>query len=356
MFAGAELLGAGRSPYDVAALRSAPFGGHYIYPPLFAWLLAPLTALPVVAVARGWVVLSQALYFGGFAIVCRRVALQAGSAVFSMAVLLLLVFQPAFDSFLGGQLDALVLLLLALAWPSSRTAGAVSGSALALACALKVYPVVPVCGLVARARWRALAWFGGASLVLWAAPGVPSGWRPTAQFVVDVAPAISSGTAWLENQSLFGLFARMFVDGSTVSSVAGTPLPAAAVLARIAGVVVLAMSVGAGSGAREDRTLFSTLVTATLLVIPNSWMHYEVILLLPLLDLLGREVEHPSGLWGRGLLAAAAAGIALGNEDTLLRHPWLPQSYKAWAMLLLWGLGMRAMARARPGGPVRSSS
>jgi hypothetical protein len=348
MFRGAEALRAGRSPYDIPGLTAEPFGDHYKYPLLFAWLLAPATVLSFRPVARAWVVASQALYFAGFGVACRRLGIRRGALVFWIALPLLLVFQPSFDSFLGGQLDALMLLLLALSWPVPALAGAArSGTALALASTLKVYPVVLVTGLITRARWKALAWFGAASLVLWAGPAFALGWHASAQFLSEVMPAISPGTAWLENQSLFGLFSRMFVDGAKVSMVRATLLPAATLFFLVAGALLLATTLWLGRCVPDDRTLYSTLVTATLLVIPNSWMHYEMILLLPLMDLLAREADAPSGRLTRALLAAAAAGIAFGNEDTMLLHPWLPQSYKAWAMLLLWALGMRAMARGR---------
>src|SRR5207247_4320008 len=116
------------------------------------------------------------------------------------------------------------------------------------------------------------------------------------------------------SQSLFGLFSRMFVDGAKVSLVRATPLLAATLLSLVGGALVLATTLWIGRGAPDDRILYSTLVTATLLVIPNSWMHYEVILLLPLLDLLAREVEAPSGRLTRALLAAAAAGVAFGHD------------------------------------------
>jgi hypothetical protein len=47
------------------------------------------------------------------------------------------------------------------------------------------------------------------------------------------------------------------------------------------------------------------------------------------------------------LLAAAALLLAFGNQHLVLRHPWVPQSFKLLGVLLIWALEMHSLRPSR---------
>jgi hypothetical protein len=341
MFRASAALHEGRSPYDVAAMREAPFAAHYKYPPLFAALIEPLRPLGFRRAARVWLVFLEACYAAAFVLLCRTFGLSFRSPAFYAATITVLVFQPSLDSLGGGQLDALLLLLLTAAW-MSLAAGRESagGPPIALAAMLKVYPGLMAAHLVVRRRWRAAAACLASAIGLLALSVLLAGWPAHSEFFTGVLPANAAGTAWVENQSLFAFFARAFVDGTVGGPGKATSAPAAAVLAAVAGAAVLALTLVAGAFAREEAALFGALIAAVLQALPVAWIHYEVILLIPLFDLLARQSKAGDPAAGAALLVATAL-LAFGNQQLVLRHPGVPQSFKLCGVALVWALEMR---------------
>lgn len=341
MFRASAALHEGRSPYDVAAMRETPFAAHYKYPPLFAALIEPLRPLGFRRAARVWLVFLEGCYAAAFVVLCRSFGLAFRSPAFYAAAIAALVFQPSLDSLGGGQLDTLLLLLLASAW-ASLAAGRepVAGPKIALAAMLKVYPGLMAAHLVVRRRWRAAAACLASAIALVALSVVLAGWPAHREFFTGVLPANAAGTAWVENQSLFGFFARAFVDGTAGGPGRATSAPAAAVLAALTGAAILALTLVAGALTRHEAALFGALIAAMLQVLPVAWIHYEVLLLIPLADLLARQSKAGDPATGVALLLATVL-LAFGNQQLVLRHPNVPQSFKLCGVLLVWALEMR---------------
>jgi alpha-1,2-mannosyltransferase len=341
MFRASMALGEGRSPYDVAGMRQAPFAAYYKYPPLFAALVEPLRPLGFRRAARLWLVFLEACYALALAVLCRTFGLPFRSPAFYAFVITALVFQPTLDSLGGGQLDALLLLLLALAW-TSLAAGreSLAGPPIALAAMLKVYPGLLAAHLVVRRRWRALATCVASAAALLALSVLLAGWPAHREFFTGVLPANAGGTAWVENQSLFAFFARFFADGTVGGPGKETTAPTAALLAAVSSVAVLGLTLVAGVAARDEPALFGALIAAVLQVLPVAWIHYEVLLLIPLADLMARQAKAPDAAAG-ALLLLATVLLAFGNQQLVLRHPGVPQSYKLYGLVLVWALEMR---------------
>jgi alpha-1,2-mannosyltransferase len=341
MFRASAALVEGRSPYEVAAMREAPFAAHYKYPPLFAALIEPLRPLGFRRAARVWLAFLEACYAAALVILVRSFGLRFRSPAFYAAAITALVFQPSLDSLGGGQLDALLLLLLAAAW-ASLAAGreTPAGAPIALAAMLKVYPGLLAAHLVVRRRWRALATGLASAIALLALSVLLAGWEAHQEFVTGVLPANAGGTAWVENQSLFGFFARFFVDGAVGGPGKETRAPAAALLAAVAGAALLALTLLAGAATRDEAALFGALIAAVLMALPVAWIHYEVILLIPLIDLMARQSKRGDAAAGIALLVATML-LAFGNQQTVLRHPAVPQSFKLYGVLLVWALEMQ---------------
>jgi hypothetical protein len=150
------------SIYDVSVLRSlsASFPAEqnyitsavvFIHPPLLAWLIAPLTALPLPAAYALWSALSLAALVWAWFIAAPYSGLRKLTLLF-----LGLALWPVLDSVYFGQPSTLQLAVVAAAWwlcMNDRPLAA--GAALALATALKPHTVILVpLALAATGRYR----------------------------------------------------------------------------------------------------------------------------------------------------------------------------------------------------------
>src|SRR5580698_9070179 len=112
----------GRDPYQV----SNPRGWRYLYPPLFAIVVAPLHALPSTGQVCVWFVISAAMAFGCYfemrrlvALLCRQTTLddeQKRLLFWIASAGLLTVMLPALNCLQRGQVEVLKLYLLLLAF------------------------------------------------------------------------------------------------------------------------------------------------------------------------------------------------------------------------------------------------
>src|SRR5712692_2564300 len=162
------------SIYDVGTLRglSARFPAPerfvdsrsaFINPPVFAWIIAPLTALPLPAAYLVWTVVSLA----ALVLAWYLVAPYSGLARKSLLLLALTVW-PVYESFYWGQPSLEVLALVAVAWwLSTRDRPVAAGIALALAVAIKpnIVVLVPL-ALLVSGRYRLFATWAISSAVL----------------------------------------------------------------------------------------------------------------------------------------------------------------------------------------------
>ena len=162
------------SIYDVSVLRSlsASFPAEqsyitsavvFIHPPILAWLIAPLTALPLPAAYALWSAISLAALVWAWFIAAPYSGLR------KLALLFLgLALWPVLDSVYFGQPSTLQLAVVAAAWwlcLNDRPLAA--GAALAIATALKPHTVILVpLALAASGRYRPfLSWAAGCTLL-----------------------------------------------------------------------------------------------------------------------------------------------------------------------------------------------
>jgi hypothetical protein len=206
------------------------------YPPQF--LLAPAAVLALtddVGLIRvGWFATQFFLFVAAFVALARWV----GGAAGKLALWLLpavLTALPVLYNFQYGQahLATISLAVLALlAFDGRRHAR--GGALLAAAILTKIFPALLLVGLVARRRWRALAWTAGWGVAFTALTVAVFGLAPVAAFVGDHLPRLGSGAAfafdeaWPElaplvvadNHGVFGL-ARKLGAGKATAAVAG---------------------------------------------------------------------------------------------------------------------------------------
>lgn len=163
------------SIYDLSVLRSLsssfPAGQNYInsalpyiHPPILAWLIAPLTALPLPVAYVLWSVLLLAALVGAWYVAAPYSGLRKAALLF-----LALALWPVLDSFYYGQPSTLTLALLAATWwfcANDRPIAA--GAALAFATALKPHTVILVpFALAASGRFKpVLSWAAVCALLV----------------------------------------------------------------------------------------------------------------------------------------------------------------------------------------------
>ncbi|HVR70232.1 MAG TPA: glycosyltransferase family 87 protein [Vicinamibacteria bacterium] len=170
---------AGLSPYWTAPDRDPPLWdgvslyetSRFLYPPLAASLFAPLTLLGYTAAKHLWMALTLAAVAGALVVLARALGARPSPEVVLALAAFAGLFHPLLLHLERGQVDALTLLVIALALRPMVADGrdAVgSGVLLALGSVLKPNVAWLLPFLVLRRRWRALAGFaiGAAGLAL----------------------------------------------------------------------------------------------------------------------------------------------------------------------------------------------
>ena len=198
---------------------------HYIYPPLLALLLRPLSLIPLSAAAGAWLLLNGGLLAAAAWLSARaaasRLDCSARDHLIAQAAILgslLLLIEIHSDLHLG-QSDGLVLFALVLALNCLDKRPIMAGLFLGLAGAIKYIALAYIPYLVLRRRWRAAAssaagWVGWMLL-----PSISVGWTRNLNYIA---------------RAVAGLFAMS--DPNVGSARPGTS-PALGTLAGISGVV-----------------------------------------------------------------------------------------------------------------------
>jgi alpha-1,2-mannosyltransferase len=344
----------------------------YIYPPLFAALLLPLTFLPPELVVRFWIVGVQLLAVLALIVVYRQLGRPSRGELLAM-VAISATFLPLIATALTGAMNTLLLLLCALALPfilrhEQRRAGVLLG----LAIGIKFLPAAALPYLLFRRFGRAvlyaLATFA-LTLAVGAAITRPAG---LAHYLFDLLPALGSGNGYRENQSLLGLFTRLCSPGGLDGASAGP------------GVCARGLTLGADVGlfaglwlATARRSLWELSESArhrrraleyglALLTVPLvasiSWGLHLVLVLLPIAILL-RYLVAERALTRLRLVALIVAlacfSLVRGAFYMTILHPFpgtppLPlqiamrvasESYVV-GLLLLWLLAFHVLRRA----------
>jgi len=188
-------------PFPDPALRPA-----YIYPPVFALLVAPLGLLSDAAANLVWLALGQAALVAALVITLRwlRPPAWALTAILCATA----TFYPLWVDAVQGQANLLVVLLVTAGIAGIVQGKAKFGAALGVAAALKLTPLLLVAWLLLDRRFREAGFMLGALIALTAAAALLR-FDDTLIFFRQVVPALAPGTAVYANQSLQGVIARV---------------------------------------------------------------------------------------------------------------------------------------------------
>ena len=251
---------AGRSPYpDPGTL--VPPSSYYVYPPLLALAITPLSAISVSAAASIFTVLGIVAVAG---------ALYALDVRDWRCYILALAYPYTREALGYGAIGTFLALLAALAWryrDDPRATGAASG----LAIALKLFLAPLLLWLAFTRRLRAAAIGTAAAVVLALASWAVIGFAGLADY-----PALLRELSDLEAEQSYSAVA--------VLAAIGIPSTLATVLAVAAGVALLVLAWLQCRGLDDDGDLrsFILVIAAALVLTPILWLHYLVILVVPI--------------------------------------------------------------------------
>ena len=293
----------------------------FSYPPFAVLPFVPFTALSWRHAVQAWLALSVGLLVAAFVWTARAARLGAAAALTLAGVFLM--SEPLENSLGLGQINQLLLALLALfVWSLASGRAVLGGAALGVATALRVHPALFIGWLAWRGKWRAftVACLTAAACTALATAAV--GWAATLEYVTQVAPQYGYGRVpgQLGNLSLAGwIVATGHGLSPSVPLGAWRMVGVAASVAPLAAAVVALRPRGPIAPARLVPEL-SFVALVLLLVTPNTTINHLVFTLLPLavlVDATLREGSITRAAW------LALAIVLIGAVDDYYQHPGL---------------------------------
>lgn len=312
----------------------------YLYPPLLATLIQPLTLLPPRYAFAIWsginvlTVLITALLLSRW-LTYRWVA--------PWIFIGLAGYVPVLTTVYAGQVNLFVLLaVVAYLYALDRDCLGVAGLALAAGIALKPIPMALAFHTAWKRRFRILLWLLIGLLILVLIPFPATGWRPYQAYIrhsLSLAGLTRMGEpgAYPPNQALSGFFGRLLTYHEFGGSLTDNPALAKALTLVFSSVLILA------TGAlcwpeRSSKYLFAleaglVIVTAHLIA-PTGWFHH-----LALAFVAFTVAWHSASRWEQLFLLIA---YALVNLQGLFWHQLVGHtallSLGTYGLLILWGL------------------
>ncbi len=263
------------------------FVDYAVTPPTFAPVVAPLALLPYPLAWGVWQLLSLAALGGALALAARALHLDFPLSLWIILGCLALLFLPLSFHLLYTHTELFILFLLTAGWLALRRGWKVpAGLLLALAGALRLYPLFFLLLLLQRRSWKALltALFGGLGLVLLA--GLLAGPASYLRYLEVLRRGIAALYPLWGNASLWGAVHKV---AALWPALEGLPwlrdgLAAILSLSLLGGTLALTWK-DAHLPDYLDRH-FGLFTAAVLLASPLSWVYYQVLLYLPFLLLL----------------------------------------------------------------------
>jgi hypothetical protein len=365
-----------RQLYEVDAGRDRTY--TFLNPPVVAILMSPLSALPLGASAVVWFVINVACT-GHAALILSRLLAPPGRATSFLLLTLVLALPYAVENIQLGQMHAVILYLMVLAFAELRGGRPMASAAwMALATAIKLLPGIFAVYFLIRRQWRALAAFVLVVLLLTAVPpaialGPPMALVLLAQFYrLQIAPYVSGESVQhaiytrtalrktLHDQDLGALLMRHLAADHAApgyETLALARLELGTVRRAMFGcfVVVLAVSLLAAAprtGRPDtdpggDDPLFAMFVVLSLLLSPRNRVAYWPVLMIPWAIVLARVMDAQRPVRVRRIAAWTLAAsvilcvltaVPVGRALTL----------GLWAQAALWA-GLLVLCHAERG-------
>lgn len=170
--------------------------GGYLYPPLLATLLLPLTSLKGEHAVRVWLLLMAALTTASVWMLGRDLARKfSGTPHLTAVACSALGFLLLADNFRAeaewANCNNLIIVLVVGAFACAGRRPALCGALLGAAAALKYTPVIFLAYFLVRRRWTEAAWMTGTLVVLLLAPALAMGWQQNLDALANASGGIA---------------------------------------------------------------------------------------------------------------------------------------------------------------------
>jgi hypothetical protein len=326
---------AGQNPYQWIGTCGVLW--HTPHPPAWLLLITPFMLLPISWGVLAWDLAALVALAGALAVVAAELRLRLSPWGAALALAFIIFWPPLLGTLLEGQVSTVLLLLCALAWRWTRHGKtAHAGLALGLAAALRLFPALLVIYFALRRDWRAVlaagAAFAVASLALLPIVGVSS---YAAYLTREVPASTADWIAHPHNTSLSGVVYHVLGSFSELTGEASLPRMLGILLGAALVAALLVVSYQRRSAPLvQDEATWLAYIPAAMLVTPLMWIHYYVLLLLPLavlaarLGWLGAPATLPVAR--RPLLTwLGAAGVVLIWLSYAVSFVWTPPTTPA---------------------------
>ncbi len=267
----------------------------YIYPPILADLLLPLTFVSARTAGFVWLLINLSALFGIAWLMARLLDYRpAGLAGLSAVVGLFALFSTGMCLIWGQVTIVLLLLWTAGLFFYLRGRHAASAFVFALATAIKLTPLLVVVPLLVWREWRWLRAYAGFLLCFVAAMCLLNGPASLADYAFHVTPSMSGGgTPTAENKALLAS-AQMFyvaLHGGAVNPVV-MAIPSSVIffgklcsLLSVVAAIVCVYRLGARLPMADRLLTLALFAVLSVCVAPISWKHAYIVVF-PVLGIL----------------------------------------------------------------------
>jgi len=344
----------------------SPAAPVYKFPPLFAMILLPVVknGIPEQVYLYHWL-LQLLLYAATIVLALRVVDGFRRPALWIATLVVALNLEPFFETLWRLQLETpILLLLMASVYLLQRGRQGIAGALVGICIMLKLYPAALLAYFVVRRKWAALGWSLATVALLFVSSLIVIGPEQNASYYTEVLPTLLKETpsTSVENVAL----------GRHLQTTLGASPAAAKEIQRwltISGLLFCGWLILRRREEPADVPLeFSLFVCLMLFAMPNCWVNYQQLLLLPLLVLASRAAaSRPASsvliaLLGVSLLALLFYAPCAGPEKAwpCARTPWFlglfhwPRAFhdavvdlRILPNLLLWGATIWLVARGK---------
>jgi len=265
-----EAVSRGDNPYvEPDAVISEGQSAPYAYPPVLAFLVAPLTLLP--KTVRGSSI--PGIVFTLILVACTVGALLALGVGDWRCYPVAVLYPVTLENFEYGAIGPILALLVALGWRyRDRDSGA--AAAMGAAVVLKVFLWPLVVWLAATRRWKAAAGAAGTAVALALVSWAAIGFRGFTEY-----PSLLRRLSDVEAESSYSAFALLRAIDMAELAARGM------VGVVFVGLLVLAWRAARASGPdadERDRRSLTFALAAGFVLTPILWLHYLVLLVVPI--------------------------------------------------------------------------
>ena len=245
--------------YPEPTRAAIELGNPAVYPPLIAFLAAPLALLSVGAASVAW-----AVVLGGALALSLWIVQVRDWRCYTIA----LASAPALDGFFLGNLTILILVPVALAW-RYRERAAIAGLALGVAVAAKLFVWPLVVWLLVTRRFRAAAWATASAVTLVLGSWALIGFEGLADY-----PELL--------RQLQDVYATRSLSVATAAGGLGASVSVAVAVGLALGIALLGVAAWLARGRDGHQRAFALAVVACVVATPIVWLHYWALLFVPI--------------------------------------------------------------------------